>query len=182
MKCMTQKSKNEIYYQASRDTIQYQNTVHQDFTGRAMNLIGFAVAMLAAGAIALNLPEDGVPLNEGMWTALTLWGGGFAGLILSCGYVLFPKRWEVGPTIDSLGDTIAKDDHNSEEVLWFLADSFKTSFLHNTGVLEKKARAINLAMMALAMEATGLIFAGVLLFAAAGMDPSSAGECTGPMG
>ena len=179
---MTQMSKNEVYYQASRNTVLYQNEVHKDFSGRAINLIGYGVAMLAAGAIALNLPDDGIPLNVEMWVALALWGGGFATLVLSCGFVLLARKWEMGIPVDSLGELIGNSDYDADRCLWLIADSFRKSFVHNRTVLETKARAINIAMTALALEATGLIFVGVLLFVAAGLHQGSASECTAPMG
>ena len=156
-------TKNEIYYRASRDTILYQNEVHKDFSTRAMNFVGYGVAILAAGAIALNLRDDGIPFNLGMLAPLVFWGGGFVALVLSCAYVLFTHRWEMGPTVDSLGDTVSDGNHDADEVLWLIADSFRQSFVHNRTVLNKKARAINVAMVALALEAGGLIFVGVLL-------------------
>ena len=161
---MTEMSKNEIYYRASRDTVLYQNEVHKDFSTRAMNFVGYGVAMLAAGAIALNLPDDGIPFNVRMWVALLLWGGGFVGLVLSCAYVLCAHRWEMGPAVDSLGDTVSDGNHDADELLWIITDSFRQSFVHNRTVLDRKARAINLSMVALALEAIGLIFVGVLLF------------------
>ena len=156
-------TKNEIYYRASRDTVLYQNEVHKDFSTRAMNFVGYGVAMLAAGAIALNLPDDGISFNTGMLVALVFWGGGFIALVLSCAYVLFAHRWEMGTTVDSLGELIDDNDYDTERVLWCIADRFRTSFTHNRTVLNKKARAINVAMVALAMEAAGLISVGVLL-------------------
>ena len=175
-------TKNEIYYRASRDTILYQNEVHKDFSARAMNFVGYGVAMLAAGAIALNLPDDAISFNAGMLVPLVFWGGGFIALVLSCAYVLFAHRWEMGTTVDSLGDTVSKGNHDADEVLWFIADSFRLSFVHNRTVLDKKARAINVAMVALALEAGGLISVGVLLFVAVGLHQGSVCECTAPVG
>ena len=179
---MTQMSKNEIYYQASRDTVLYQNEVHQDFSGRAINLIGYGVAMLAATAIALNLPDDGVPWGWGTYIALGVLVCGFALLVSSCGYVLWPHRWEMGATVDSLAELVDDSTHDSDRVLGFLADSFKQSFVHNRTDLDKKTRAIYVATMALALEAAGLISVGVLLFVAIGLHQGSAGECIAPMG
>ena len=179
---MTPKSKNEIYYQASRDTVLYQNEVHQDFSGRAVSLIGYGIAMLAATAIVLNLPDEGNFWHWGIFVALGFLVGGFALLILSCGYVLLPLRWEMGPAVDSLGELVGDGETDADGTLWFIADSFKQSFVHNRATLEKKARATNFAVVALALEAIGLISVGVLLFLVVGLHQGLAGECTVPMG
>ena len=175
-------TKNEIYYRASRDTVLYQNDVHKDFSTRAMNLIGYGVAMLAATAIALNLSDDGVTWD---WRTYIALGGlivGFALLVVTCGYVLWSHRWEMGASVDSLGELIDDNDYDSEKVLWCIADGFRTSFVHNRTVLDKKARAIKVAMVALALEAAGLISVGVLLFVAVGLHLGFAVEPTVPMG
>ena len=174
-------SKNEIYYQASRDTIQYQDEVHQDFSSRATNLIGYGVAMLAATAIALNLPEEEISWNWEMYVSLGGLAGGFGLLILCCGFVLWPGRWERGPRVDSLGNLVGDTNYDVDKVLWFIADSFRKSFVHNEKVLKRKARAIGLAVMALALESMGVIAVGVLLFLAVGLHQGSAGECIAPM-
>ena len=147
-----------------------------------MNLVGYGVAMLAATAIALNLPDDGVTWDWRTYSALGGLLGGFALLVGSCGYMLWSHRWEMGTTVDSLGELIGDDTHDADRVLWFIADRFRTSFTHNRTVLDKKARAINVAMAALALEAGGLISVGVLLFVAVGLHQGSGGECTAPMG
>ena len=174
--------KNEIYYQIGRDTVQYQGELNSEFSSKAISLIGYGVAMLAAGAIALNLSDGEILPNIWMWVALSLWVGGFSVIILSSVFVLWPRSWDRGPTVDSLGDLVKNHEYDEDAVLWCVADSFKTAFLSNRKELNKKATAINIAIMAVALEAGGLIFVGVLLFIGIGLHQGSVCECTGPVG
>ena len=87
--------------------------------------------------------------------------------------MLWPRSWDRGPTVDSLGDLVKNHEYDEDAVLWCVADSFKTAFLSNRKELNKKATAINIAIMAVALEAGGLIFVGVLLFVAIGLHQGS---------
>ena len=58
---------SELYYQTGRDYLIHQESVHKQFSDRAISLIGFGIAMIAAGVIALNFGPEDISYDSGFF-------------------------------------------------------------------------------------------------------------------
>ena len=46
--------KNELYFEAGKDAVNFHNALHRELSDGAMNLFNFGVATSAAGVVVLN--------------------------------------------------------------------------------------------------------------------------------
>ena len=154
---------SELYYQTGRDYLIHQESVHRQFSDRAISLISFGIAMIAAGVIALNFGPARISYDSGFFILSGIWALMFLGVVGLCIQVLLPRNWMRGTSIEKLHELMANENNGAAYIYLCVADDFKESIAHNQKVLDRKRDAIGGAMMFLALEAFSLISFGALL-------------------
>ena len=155
--------KNELYYQTGRNTLAFQDTLHREFSDKAISLLGFAIAITAAGVIALNLGDGIIPTHNiyilvpGI-ALLAMWILGLIGVAAFSSAVMSPRRdWKHGTTSASLSRLVKDDNYDADYLYWCAADDFRESIEYNETVLEKKAMTIRKAVLCIGGETVGVI-------------------------
>lgn len=156
--------KNELYYQTGRNHLSFQDTLHREFSDKAISLLGFAIAITAAGVIALNLGNGIIPTGNiyvlGFGIALlATWMLGLIGVVTFSGMVMFPRKenWKQGTTSASLSGLVKNENYDADYLWWCAADDFRESIECNVRVLDEKAMTIRRAIYCIAVEAVGVI-------------------------
>lgn len=163
---MVSGGKNELYYEAGKDAVNFQNALHRELSDRAMNLLNFGVATSAAAVVVLNFRLDDLSFEPGMVAALTLWGLGFVALLVSCFLVLQIQDWEPFFSLENLSSEVRKYATSRDALLWDLAETLKEAVQHNQEVLDGKATAMNWAMTALGVKIAAVTSVLIQIFVA----------------
>ena len=163
---MVSGGKNELYYEAGKDAVSFQNALHRELSDRAMNLLNFGVATSSAAVVVLNFRLDDLSFEPGVILCLTLWGLGFAGLVTSCFQVLKIQDWKPFFSLDNLSSEAGKYATSRDALLWDLADTLKEAVQHNQEVLDGKSTAMNWAMAALGVKIAAVISVLIQIFVA----------------
>ena len=163
---MLNRGKSELYYEAGKDALAFQNALHRELSDRAMNFLNFGVATSAAAVVVLNFRLDDLSFEPGMITALTLWGLAFVGLLYSCFQVLKIQDWQPYFSLESLGSEVEKYASSRDSILWELAKELKDAVQHNQDVLDSKLTWMNWVMTALGVKIAAVISALIQIFLA----------------
>ena len=162
---MLNRGKYDIYYEAGKDALLFQNALHREFSDRAVNLLNFGVATSAAAVVVLNFRRDDLSFEAGMIVALTVWGLAFGGLLFSCLLVLQLQRWQAYISPEALSREVEKYARSRDSIVQDMGEALKEAVQHNQRVLDGKATAMNWAMTALAVKIAAVIVVLIQIFA-----------------
>ena len=169
---------NELYRETGYHTFLYQNTLHREFSDRALTILNLAIVVLVAGGVAINFR-----LADVQWTVPTL--GlvaaaliAFAAVVVTCYLVLRAQDWQGLPSLPEMEAlTRGKSLEDVDFVRWCIADYYKKATQHNYQVLDGKVKAAFWAAIFLAVEVGSTISVVILVFAAVQTCPDGAGSC-----
>ena len=151
---------NKLYYQTLRDSILYQDNQHKQLSNNAVSLVGFAIALVAAGVVVLNLADDTIPDSNGFLAALGIWAGTFIATTGFCAHVLMPQNWKVGISINTLNELTMDLEAGEGYLRWNVIKGLEDAIKHNQRILDRKTESLRTAIIFLALEALGLITVG----------------------
>ena len=161
----------QTYLQIAKDNLQFQDEIHRQFTTRAINLVGFGVTMVAAGAIALGLQSD-TPADLRLYISFGAWALGFLVVLVSCIYVLWARNWRHGPSVRDFRKYVEERNPVDTELLRTVGDGYYEASYYNNYELNRKRRATIVALLFLLVEAAGLIsLVSSVLFGLSGSPP-----------
>ena len=156
----------DLYCQVSRDRLHSQEELNGEYHTKALHLLSVSVALIAATALILNIPEQN-PLtdaNVGLWICMGFVIAAFlATAISSILVVKASDNWRYGPDDKDLMEWWQKlDDEKFSE---WIGDMLTKSAIHNAKLINDKAIALKAALLSLAAEGLSLIVIGILLVA-----------------
>lgn len=142
--------KYELYNQVARDTFQYQDSLHKDFGSKAINLVGFSGALIAAGALMLRLSGSSIsPAAPAFWTFVLL--GIFFLLTALFGMLtIWPRSWRNNPTLSELAAYLPK--YPDQGLIDWVGDEYSRSVEDNRCRLNQMARTLQVTMLFLTLQ------------------------------
>lgn len=152
---------NELYYQTARDTIDYQNSLHTEFSIRAANLLSLGLAGMAVVGFVLN-----ARLGKFDWTPFFIFSVTcfLVGFVIVTYFAIFgilrTRRWYAFPRPKALRKMTEHSafERRTERVRKALANYMNEAARKNEPVLAAKAKAMFRTIIGLALEIVGLIF------------------------
>lgn len=151
---------NELYYQTAKDTLDYQNSLHAEFSARASNLLSFGLAGMAVVGFVLN-----ARLGKFDWTPLFIISVScfLLGFLIVSYFAIFgvlrTRRWHAFPRPKALRKMAEHSafEQRTDRVRRALANYMNEAARKNEPVLTAKAKAMFRTVIGLALEIVGLI-------------------------
>ena len=153
-------NKSELHHKTLHDILLYQDKQHKQLFDRAVSLIGFAIAIVAAGVITLNFLDNTTPNTNGFLVALGVWTLTFLCTIGFCATVLMPQDWNIGISVKRLNELMGSTEYGEGYIHWTIIKDLEAAINHNQEILDRKTEALRIAIMFLVLEALGLITVG----------------------
>ena len=169
---------NDLYRETGYQTFLYQNTLHREFSDRALNLLNLAIVVLVAGGVAINFRIAELQWTVPLLILTSVALAAFAAVLVTCYLVLSTQDWQGLPSLPEMERlTTGRSHEDVDFVRWCMADYYKKAIQYNYTVLGGKVRAAFWAAIFLAAETASTIsfVILVLVFAAAQTPPGGEG-------
>ena len=148
--------KSDLYYNVARDRFQYQDSLHKDFGTKAINLVGFGGALVAAGGLIMRLSGQGMntgPSDSALSSFIAL--GVFFSLAAGFGiWTIWPRDWRHNPAVNVLKEHLSH--YGDQALVEWTGDEYAQSIEHNQPRLDQMARLLRLTMFFVALEVLAL--------------------------
>ena len=146
--------KYDLYNQIARDWFQYQDSLHKDFGAKAINLIAFSGALLAAGAVMLRFSGESInPSTQAFWPFVSL---GILFLLTTAGgtSMVWPCGWRHNPTLSDLAGHL--HNYQDQNLIEWVGDEYNRSVTKNQSRLKLMAITLRLTLGFLTLQACAL--------------------------
>ena len=151
-------TKSDLFYQVARENYASQEWLNREFGTKGGTMIGFAGAILAAGAIILNFSAT-LP----SFIVFLLLAIAFVVAIASSLQVIWLSDWRPGPKVK---DAVAIfDNFTDHEFTIEVGTEYSKSVEFNREVLNRKAKYLNRGAVSLGVEAVALAILGIVSYA-----------------